>query len=76
MTERKNPEETAKAVDKLRQIALEATYSDERKRAIGLLADFGNLGIPALADVAKEARYSDERLLALDKIKEAISKPK
>jgi hypothetical protein len=68
--------ETAKSVEKLKEIALKAAYCDERKKAIEALAEFETCGVPALTEIAKEATFSDERKLAIEKISEAMSKAK
>jgi len=64
------------AIEKLKKVAIEGRYGDERKDAIETLATFGEKATAALAEIAVEGRYGDERKLAMEKIKQIKEKTK
>lgn len=63
-------------IDKLKDIAINATWADERKKAIDTLGEGKCSTLDALIEVGQKGRWSDEREIALDKAKKIISEGK
>jgi len=59
-------------VEKLKKIAIEGRYSQERIKAMEALGEMGGEGIDALSEIASKGQYSDEREKALDLVKKSL----
>ena len=60
--------------EKLKKIALEATWATERKKAIEALAEMEDEGLKALSEIGSKGKWADEREMALDLTREVLKK--
>ena len=60
---------TDKEIEKLKDIAINNQYENERTKAIEALYTYGETAKNALLDIGSNGKYSDEREMAINMVK-------